>query len=120
MKKVGHHFAVSSLSCETDFVTGTDLFRLYLNNILDLTLINKKAINENDFGNVKFNEKINEKIANMSINDATTNLIANVQENCIINFIDYIRVEENQLLGYYLHLSPYENLGIKASYCVLF
>lgn len=119
MKKCGNSLAISSLSCETDFVTGTDQFRKFLNNLLDLTLEHKQNINISEYNDIRFKNRVDEKLMNLSINEGITNLISNTQENCKINFMEYIKFNPKDVFGYYLHLSPFQNIGVKAAYFVI-
>ncbi len=115
MKKEGNSLAISYLSCETDFVTANDLFRKFLNNLLDVTLETKSSIDPSAYEKIKSEKSLN----NMTISEGVTNLISKTQENCKINFMDIVNFPKSDVFGFYLHLSPYDNLGIKAAYCVL-
>ena len=53
-----------------------------------------------------------------TINEGLTNVISKTQENCKINFIEYEHFDSKDVVGFYLHLSPFKNLGVKAAYCV--
>jgi len=115
MKKQGNALAITSVSCETDFVTATDHFRNFSKCLLDLTLENKQNIESSNFDSVKFNSKA-ESVENMTINEGIRILVQKTHVNCKINFVEFIQLKE--ILGFYLHLSPTENLGVKAAYCV--
>lgn len=120
--------SVVSLSCETDFVSGTDLFRNFTN-ILHEHLLNLKyntpmSIKEFEDTSIT-NNNYNKLFDNQTVIEGLKTLISKTQENCKINFIekyDYTSNEkESNIVGIYLHTSPEgnPNLGLKGSYVVL-
>jgi elongation factor Ts len=106
IKDLGGKLSVVSLCCETDFVSGTDVFQNFLNELV-LNNLNPEGIDKN--------EKVNEGLKQ---------LIAKTQENCVIGentTIDYSNndKESTKIIGTYLHNSPRENIGTKGSIVVL-
>ncbi len=116
IKQFDKQVCVSSLSCETDFVSSTDMFKNYLSSLLD-TLGEQKIlkISEVDLANVKNKE-------NITLLDSLKNLIAKTQENCKIGVCENTDFsDKNLFVGTYLHSSPegFPHLGQKASLVVL-
>jgi elongation factor Ts len=116
MKIVEGKLCLGSLSCETDFVSGTDLFKNYLVDLINtLGEKNLQKISQEDLANVKTGD-------NSSLLDTLKNLIAKTQENCKIGVCEsYDYSANNLIVGLYLHNSPvgYPSLGQKASIVVL-
>lgn len=128
LKVNGNQVSVSALSCETDFVSGTDMFKNYSNILLNiLTENNLTEIKEEDFDKIKIvNNTYDKSFDNMSVLEGLKMLISKIQENCKIGqLIKYDYTPSNEktksFIGTYLHSSPsnYPNLGVKASYVVL-
>ncbi len=128
LKANTHKVSVSSLSCETDFVAGTEMFKNYSNIILNILSDNKLSeIKEEDFDKIMVKEnKVDKSFDNMSILEGLKMLISKIQENCKIGQLknyEYIpvNVNSNTFIGTYLHTSPsnYPDLGVKAAFVVL-
>jgi elongation factor Ts len=128
LKANGNKISVCSLSCETDFVSGTDMFKNYSYIILNIISENgANEIKEEEFEKVQIKDnKIDKSFDNLSILEGLKILISKTQENCKIGHMqnfDYTPANENtkSFIGTYLHTSPsnYPNLGVKASFVVL-
>jgi len=128
LKSKDNKVSVTSLSCETDFVSGTDMFKNFSIILVNLLTENPaKEVKEEEFEKIKFEEnKIDKAFDNLSILEGLKILISKTQENCKIGIMknfEYTPENENTkiFIGTYLHSSPsnYPNLGVKASFVVL-
>lgn len=128
LKARGNKVSVSSLSCETDFVAGTEMFKNYSNILLNILSDNQLSeIKEEDYEKIIVKENtVDKSFNNMSILEGLKMLISKIQENCKIGQLrnyEYIpaNANTNNFIGTYLHTSPsnYQNLGVKASFVVL-
>ncbi len=121
LKSNGSKVSVTSLSCETDFVACTDIFKNYANSIL--TLLHEQD-QVKDFEQVKMktnNFAVDKSFDDLTVLDALKSLISKTQENCKIGIMNNFVYSKNEVIGIYLHSSPAENpnLGVKASFVVL-
>lgn len=126
LKVKGNEVSVCELSCETDFVSGTDMFKNYLNILLDTLSENSsiQKIQESDLEKIKISENShNSNFNNLTLLEGLKNIISKTQENCKIGICEkfIINNSENITIGSYLHTSPENNpnLGLKAAYVVL-
>lgn len=126
LKLKDNKIVVSSLSCETDFVSSTDLFQNYLNIVLDFLMENKRnKVEEKDLDSVKIVEnEYNKSFNNLSLLEGLKNLISKTQENCklgVCEKFDYTTEKDKVIFGTYLHSSPQNNicLGAKAAFVIL-
>lgn len=104
------------VSCETDFVANTELFRDLSTNLLTSAVNNSQTLSEStiikDSNNILFN--------NVSISDALKTVISKTGENCRLLLSENLQLEKNNILGIYLH-GNYNliNFSPQASYTVL-
>ncbi len=125
LKARGNEVFIAKLSCETDFVSGTDLFKNYLNIVLEtLMSTNKHKITKEDLDNIKItNNSYDKAFDNNSLIEALKILIAKTGENCKLDLSEkYGYLDTNKYItGTYLHTSPDGNpyLGLKAAYVIL-
>ena len=128
LKANDNKVSVSSLSCETDFVSGTDMFKNYSNILLNFLAENPvKEVKEEELEKIKVQDnKIDKSFDNLSILEGLKILISKTQENCKIGLMqnfEYTPANENTkiFIGTYLHTSPSNNpnLGVKGSFVVL-
>jgi elongation factor Ts len=113
---------VASLSCETDFVASTDIFKQYAAMLLELLAKHGKTIREDEYPNIKLDtylKGIDSQFASMSILDGLKHVISKTQENCKIGQFNVYEYSEKDTIGTYLHNSINHNIGIKGSYVVL-
>jgi elongation factor Ts len=124
LKVKDNKVCVSSLSCETDFVAGTDMFKNYINIILD-SLCEKdiEKISDENMDKIKItNNKYESVFENLSLLDALKHMISKTQENCKIGVADKFDFSDKKyVVGTYLHSSPkgQPQLGMKAAFVVL-
>lgn len=84
IKQSANSIAICLLSCETDFVSGNEVFKAAKDKILDGILSKKKDFDES------FNEYVQE-------------VIAQTKENVGLKFSKYIELKDNQYAASYIH-----------------
>lgn len=84
IKQQNNGVAICLLSCETDFVSGNEVFKNATNKILDGILQTKKDFDDS------FNEYIQE-------------VVAQTKENVGLKVSKYIALKDNQYAGIYIH-----------------
>lgn len=124
LKLKDNKVCVSSLSCETDFVAGTDMFKNYINLILDsLSSKEIQKISEENMDKIKItNNQYEPVFDNLSLLDALKHMISKTQENCKIGVAEKFDFSDKKyVVGTYLHSSPQgqPQLGMKAAFVVL-
>lgn len=122
LKEKDNTIVVANLSCETDFVACTDMFRNFLNLLIDnLSESKLNKISNEDLEQIKITEnKYEAAYNNATLLEALKYLISKTQENCKINLCEKFDYS-NSLIGSYLHSSPegYSRLGQKAAVVIL-
>lgn len=84
------------------------------------TIINQnRIINENDYSQLTLASEDYQVYKGSTISEGLKIVIAKTQENCNIASSDFISLNNDECLGIYLHNSPSDNLGVKASYIIL-
>jgi elongation factor Ts len=109
------------LSCETDFVASTDIFRQYTAMLLELLAKHGKTIKEEDYSNIKLDTYIDvdSQFKSMTILDGLKHIISKTQENCKIGQFNIYEYGDKDTIGVYLHNTVNNNIGLKCSYVVL-
>lgn len=115
----GTSLAITSVSCETDFVANTDYFKDYSNVLLDTLLERGKTLDESDYSKVETQSGKHTQFQGTTVHEALKVVIAKTQENCNIVSNQVISISQKEVVGTYLHSSPGDNLGVKASYVIL-
>ncbi len=122
LKENDNKVVVANLSCETDFVACTDMFRNFLNVLIDnLSESKLNKISNEDLDKIKvIDNKYETAYNNATLLESLKYLISKTQENCKINLCEKFDYS-NGLIGSYLHSSPegHPKLGQKAAVVVL-
>ncbi|HOV14396.1 MAG TPA: translation elongation factor Ts [Spirochaetota bacterium] len=84
IKQSGNGIALCLLSCETDFVSGNEVFKKAKDKILDGILSNKKDFHD-------------------SFNDYVQEVISQTKENVGLKVSKYIEIKDNQYAATYIH-----------------
>lgn len=93
---------IVSVSCETDFVANTDIFKDLASSVLNTSLINKSGLDDTNTELVSLNYQ-SSPINNIKLSDALKTVIAKTGENCSVKLSQFIKLKPNIIAGYYLH-----------------
>jgi elongation factor Ts len=123
LKSKDNQVFLSEISCETDFVSGTDVFKNYLNITLD-TFLDNVDLDIQELDKVKvINNGYDKCFDNMTLLEGLKILISKVGENCKIESLKKYGYPDasRYINGTYVHSSPINrpDLGLKAGIVIL-
>lgn len=116
IKESNNKIVTVGVSCETDFVANTDLFRDLSTSLLTTASNNNLEISESSI----ISESNNLLFKNVSISDALKSVISKTGENCKLTLSNVRPLEKNNICGIYLHGNyNLNNFSTQAAYTIL-
>lgn len=109
--------ALTELTCETDFVSRTDLFKEVASSLMSILAFNRKDLTSSCYDLMRFNSKYFS--GEVSLNEAVRLVISKTGEKCTIKKSQFYIGKPNEIIGVYLHNKLYEDYCTTGSYCIL-
>lgn len=109
--------SLTELTCETDFVSKTELFKELASNLMTCLTDKRRDLTSLCLDSIRFNSK--NFIGEVSLNEAVRLVISKTGEKCTIKKTKFYTAKPNEIIGVYLHNKLYEDYCTAGSYCIL-